>query len=208
MASFMFRGRNFLARPQLPPFLATTAVVFLFICSAAILYSGLQTMAETINILPFECLTPEVKARILRLPREALLLSLLMALVIVLQTILISQRLIGPASRLKRILGEMASGQYPQAVTLRNHDGLKEVATSMAFLGQALHRRREALLQRLDQLQGALVGCTTHVRSGVEPEAVQAQLEEVARQIGSLKELVAGGIGPDSMDQTLPESHV
>jgi methyl-accepting chemotaxis protein len=208
MASYFFRGRNFLARPQLPPFLATMAVPLLFIGGAVILYSGLHSMAEAIYILPFECLTPEVKARLLGLPREALLLTLLMALVVVLQTILISRRVIGPASRLKRILREMASGQYPQAVMLRNHDGLKEVAADMAFLGQSLQRRREDVLERLDQLQGALVGWTTHVRSGEEPEAVQAQLEELAKQIGRLREIVAEGAGPDSTGPTLPKSHV
>ena len=205
MATHFFERRNFLVRPRFQLLLATKAVVFLLLYSAAITYASLHSVAETIYILPFGCLTPEVKARLWRFPTEAILLSGLIALVVVLQAILISHQVAGPEFRLTRTLQEMAAGQYPRVVTLRKHDNLKELAASISFLGQALDQRRQACLEQLDQVQGALEACTTDVRSREHSEVVQAQLEGVRKQICALREFVAGSPGPGRGDQALSD---
>ena len=205
MATHFFDRRHFLVRPRYQLLLATKAVGFLFLYGAVVMYVSLRSVAEIIYILPFNCLTPEVKARLWGFPSEAILLTLLISLVVILQAILISHRVAGPEFRLTRTLHEMAAGQYPRVVTLRKHDNLKELAASISFLGQALDQRRQACLEQLDQVQGALEACTTDVRSREHSEVVQAQLEGVRKQICALREFVAGSPGPGRGDQALSD---
>jgi hypothetical protein len=176
MAIYFFGRRKFLIRPRFQLLFASKAVSILFLYSAAITYASLHSMAEAIYILPFACLTPEVKARLWRFPTEALLLSLLIALIVV-------------------------AGQNPHVVTLRKYDNLKELAASVSFLGQALDQRRQVCLEQLDQVDGALKACTMAIRSRVHPETVQDQLEGVKKQIDSLKQFVAEGAGPRGGEQ-------
>jgi HAMP domain-containing protein len=208
MAIYLFGQRKFLIRPRFQLLFASKAVSILFLYSAAITYASLRSMAEAIYILPFACLTPEVKTRLWRVPTEALLLSLLIALVVVLQAILITHRVAGPEFRLSRTIREMAAGQNPHVVTLRKHDNLKELAASISFLAQALDQRRQVCLEQLDQIDGARKACTMAIRNHVHPETIQAQLEGLRKQIDSLKEFVAEGTGPRRGEQGSPGSQL
>ena len=205
MATHLFERRHFLIRPRFQLLLASKAAGFLLLYSAATIYASLRSVAETIYILPLDCLTPEVKARLWGFPTEALLLSVLIALVVVLQAILISHRVAGPEFRLTRTLQGMVAGQYPHSVTLRKHDHLKELAAGIGLLGQSLDQRRQICIEQLDQAHGALEACSTELGSRVPPEVLQARLEELRKQIGGLKEFVAGSTGPRSGNQNLPD---
>ena len=204
MPSHFFERRNFLIRPRFQLLFASKAVGFLFLYAAAITYASVHSVADTIYILPISCLTSEVKSRLWKFPTEALLLSVLIALVVVLQAILISHRVAGPEFRLARTLREMANGQYPQAVTLRKHDNLKELAASIRILGQILEQRRGVCLDQLDQVNGRLETCAMDLRSHVHAEIVTEQLDGLRKQICALREFVAGNNGPKRGDQILP----
>ena len=205
MPSYFLRRRKYLVNPRFQLLLAAKAVVLVFLFSGVLIYSSAMTTAETIYILPFSCLTPEVKERVLALPREAIWLCLLIALVVALQAILVSHRIAGPSFRFNRIMREMAAGKYPQSVTLRKGDCLTDLAESLTFLGQELQGRRQALLGELAQLHAAVEECTMQPGGGVYPEAVRARLEGLARQICILKQLVQGEAGSGTMNQTLPD---
>jgi len=204
MGSRFFQRRNFVPNPRFQFLLAGKGLSYAFLFGAIIVYASLQTMAETINILPLSCLTPEVKARLWGLPTDALLLALLIALVVVLQIIQWSHRVAGPEFRLKRILREMAAGRYPESVRLRKHDCLRGLAENLTLLAQALRERRQTQTDQLTQLQGRVEECTNHVRDGVHPEVVMAQLEGLAKQISSLKQALVEENGPEGTNQTLP----
>ncbi len=204
MGSRFFQRRNFFINPRFQFLLAGKGLSYAFLFGAVIIYASLQTMAETIDILPLSCLTPEVKARLWALPTEALLLALLIALVVVLQIIQWSHRVAGPEFRLKRILREMAAGRYPQSVRVRKHDCLKGLAENLTLLAHALRERRQTQTDQLTQLQERVKECTNHVRDGVHSEVVMAQLEGVAKQISSLKQALVEEDGPERTDQTLP----
>ena len=199
-----FRRRNFVIDPRFQLLLAGKGVSYVFLFGTIIVYASLQSMAETINILPLSCLTPEVKARLWALPTEALLLALLIALVVVLQIIQWSHRVAGPEFRLKRILREMAAGRYPESVRLRKHDCLKGLAENLTLLARALRERRQAHADQLAQLQGKVAECATHVRNGARPDVVLAHLEGMATQICSLKQELAEGNEPGGADQNMP----
>jgi HAMP domain-containing protein len=205
MATRLFERRNFLIRPRFQLLLASKAVVFLLLYSAAITYISLYSVAESIYILPFNCLTPEVKARLWHFPTEALWVSLLIALVVVLWAIVTSRRVAGPEFRLTRTVRGMAAGQYPHAVTLRKHDHLKELAASVSFLGQELDQRRQVCLEQLVQVDAALDACTMDSRHNVPADVVQAQLEGLRKQICGLKEFVAQGTEPRREEQIPPD---
>ena len=199
-----FRRRNFVIDPRFQLLLAGKGVSYVFLFGTIIVYASLQSMAETINILPLSCLTPEVKARLWALPTDALLLALLIAMVVVLQMIQWSHRVAGPEFRLNRVLREMAAGRYPESVGLRKHDWLKGLAENLTLLACALRERRQAHADQLAQLQGKVEECTTHVRNGVRPELVIAQLEGMATQICSLKREIVEGNEPGGADQNMP----
>lgn len=201
-----FKRRKFLVQPRFQLALAGRALVFLFIYTAIIVYSNLNLMADTMNVLPFDCLTPEVKQRIWAFPTDVLLLSLLAALVVVLYVVLASHRVAGPECRLARTIREMAAGRYLQAGTLRKHDRLKGIADSVTFLGQALHEGRQALLEQLTQLGGKAEECSRYVRGGASADIVLARLNGLVSQIGSLKESIPRENGLAEMEQALPDS--
>jgi len=206
MASHFFRRRNFVPNPRFQFLLAGKGVSYVFLYGAVIVYTTLQSMAETMYILPLNCLTPEVKARIWAFPTEALLLSLLIALVVVLQIIQWSHRVAGPEFRLKRILREMAAGQYPQSVRLRKHDCLTGLAENLTLLAHALRERRQAHADQLAQLHGQVQECTARVRSGERPEVVLAQLEALAKRVCFLEQIVAGDNAPGGAGQAPADS--
>ncbi|MGD0267315.1 MAG: hypothetical protein ABSD47_20565 [Candidatus Methylomirabilota bacterium] len=201
-----FKRRTFLVQPRFQLALAGKALVFLFLYTAIIVYLNLKLMAETIYVLPFDCLTPEVRQRIWVFPTDALLVSLLTALVVVLHVVLASHRVAGPEFHLARTIREMAAGRYLQARTLRKHDRLKGIADSLTFLGQALHEGRQALLEQLTQLGGKAEECSRHVRGGASADIVLARLNGLVSQIGSLKESIPRENGLAEMEQTLPDS--
>ncbi|MFI5341411.1 MAG: hypothetical protein ACHQ7N_16430 [Candidatus Methylomirabilales bacterium] len=201
-----FRRRKFLVQPRFQLALAGNALVFLFLYTAILVYLNLKLMAETITDVPFDCLTPEVRQRIWGFPTDALLLSLLVALVVALRVVFASHRVAGPESRLVRVIREMAAGRYPQAGALRKHDGLKGIDDSLTFLGQALHEGRQALLEQLTQLAGKAEECSRHVRGGASADIVLTKLDGVVSQIGSLKESLPREHGSAEMEQTLPDS--
>jgi hypothetical protein len=197
MASHFFRRRNFVPNPRFQFLLAGKGVSYVFLYGVVIVYTTLQWMAETMYILPLNCLTPEVKARVWAFPTESLLLSLLIALIVVLQIIQWSHRVAGPEFRLKRILREMAAGQYPECVRLRKHDCLKGLAENLTLLAQALRQRRQAHADQLARLHGEVQECAACVRSGEGPEVVLAQLQVLAKRVGFLEQLVAGDNTPE-----------
>ena len=198
------RRRNFVIDPRFQLLLAGKGVSYVFLFGTIIVYASLQSMAETIDILPLSCLTPEVKARLWALPTDALLLALLIALVVVLQIIQWSHRVAGPEFRLKRILREMAAGRYPESVKLRKHDCLKGLAENLTLLAHALRDRGQAHADQLAQLHGKVEECATHVRNGVRPDLVIAHLEGLATQICSLKQELVEGNEPGGADQNMP----
>jgi len=201
-----FRRRKFLVQPRFQLALAGNALLLFFLYTAIIVYLNLKLMAETIYVLPFDCLTPEVRQRIWGFPTDALLLSLLVALVVALRVVLASDRVTGPESRLARIIREMAAGRYLQAGALRKHDCLKGIGDSVTFLGQALHEGRQGLLEQLTQLEGKAEECSRHVRGGASADIVLAKLDGLVSQIGSLKESIPRENGSAEMEQTLPDS--
>ena len=201
-----FRRRKFLVQPRFQLALAGNALVFLFFYTAILVYLNLWLMAETIYVLPFGCLTPEVRQRIWGFPAAALLLSLLVALVVALRVILASHRVAGPEFRLVRIIREMAAGRYPQAGALRKHDCLKGIDDSLTFLGQALHERRQALREQLTQLTGKAEECSRLVRGGASADIVLARLDGVVRQVGSVQESISRESGSAETEQALTDS--
>jgi hypothetical protein len=201
MASLFFRRRNFVPNPRFQFLLAGKGVSYAFLYGAVIVYTTLQSMSETMYILPLECITPEVKARMWAISTDAVLLSLLIALVVVLQIIQWSHRVAGPEFRLKRILREMAAGQYPQSVRVRKHDCLQGFAENLTLLTQALRERRQAHADQLAQLHGEVQECTARVRRGERPEVVLAQLEALAKRVSFLEQIVAGDKAPGAESQ-------
>jgi len=204
MAMHFFRRRTFVVQPRFQLALAAKLLLFLLVYAVIIVYSSLRSMAETMYILPLNCLTPEVKARIWAFPTEPLLLSLLVGLLVVLQFFLWSYRFAGPESRLRQIIREMASGQYPERVTLQRNDFLKGLAESLVSLAHVLREHRQADADQVAQLQGKVEECTNHVRDGASPDVVMAHLEGLARQISRLKQDLAQSNGPGDAGQTNP----
>jgi hypothetical protein len=153
----------------------------------------------------FQLFDARGQGKALAFSHRGLLLSLLIALVVVLQAIIISHRAAGPEFRLTRTVRAMAAGQYPHAVTLRKHDHLKELAASVSFLGQELDQRRQVCLEQLVQVDAALDACTMDSRHNVPADVVQAQLEGLRKQICGLKEFVAQGTEPRREEQIPPD---
>jgi methyl-accepting chemotaxis protein len=195
---YFFSRRKFLIQPRFQLALAAKAILFLVLYSAAL----------ALLILYPNGLTPEVKRQILPLPAYIWPLMLALGLIVVVHVILLSHRVAGPSFRLVRSIRQMTAGHYHQAMTLRKHDSLKEVAESLALLGDTLHRRRQTLLEELDKLRTRLEPYTDDLQSGKAPPALQHDLEWMAEQIRVLKRLAEGADVPGVTEPAVSDAGV
>lgn len=177
MKYFLTR-RNVLIQPRFQLALTAKAILFLVLYSTALV----------LLILFPSGLTPEAKRQVLSLPSYTWALILALGVVGAVHVILLSHRVAGPSFRLVRAIRQMATGEYQQPLTLRKHDALKEVAESLAFLGQTLHHRRQALLDELGKLRTRLA----ELRDGKTASALQQDLESLLEQITVLQRLAEG----------------
>jgi len=191
MGGFGFRRRKFLIAPRFQLGLSAKTSLFLVVYGTGILYLGLKPITDMIGTLPFSCLIPAVQNRLLTVPREAVLLGLVMVLFVSLQVIRLSHRVAGPAFRLNREIRQMATGNYPRSITLRKYDHLKELAEALTILSRGLEDRRQALLGELGAVQGVVTECASRPGHGAPSAVIQGDLERIRQHIQTLKGIVA-----------------
>jgi HAMP domain-containing protein len=201
MGGLGFRRRKYLISPRFQLGLSAKVSLSLVVYGTVILYLGLKPITDMIGTLPFGCLIPEVQNRLLTVPREAVLLGLVMVLFVSLLVIRLSHRVAGPVFRLNREIRQMAAGMYPRSITLRKYDHLKELAEALTILSRRLEECRQALLGELGVVQGVVTECASRVGNGAHSAVIQADLEHILQHIQTLKEIAAEKRGEEGERQ-------
>lgn len=104
---------------------------------------------------------------------------LIVAILVGLQAIFTSHRMVGPLYRIERVLRAMAAGESPQRIELRRGDWCHELAEAVADLGEQLEQRRTRFLLLLQKTHETVEGA----QDESTPEAVRRRLQEALHEL-------------------------
>jgi hypothetical protein len=80
---------------------------------------------------------------------------LVVGILVAIQSVFVTHRVVGPAYHLRRVLEGFSAGKYEMRAHLRRWDRLKELEATVNSLGEALLRRKQAEQECASRLQGA-----------------------------------------------------
>lgn len=106
------------------------------------------------------------------------------AVLVAVQSIFITHRIVGPAFHIGRVLQRFAAGDFSVRARLRRWDRLKELEAVTNTLGDALLARTEARTTREARLRGTLESLCRRAEEHGVPPAVQAALRDMERAVG------------------------
>ncbi len=176
-----FRRRNFLLRPGYQ--LQVAAAILLFILAYSLLLGFLifyplhQAFMGTADSEEQLWIAREVIDLHKRFWPSVLVVGILVAI----QSIFMTHRVVGPAYHVQRVLEEFATGNFALRVHLRRGDRLKEVEAAVNTLGEAMLRRAQAQQLRAERLRAAAAEFRSGMGGAVLPESVQRTVAEMER---------------------------
>lgn len=106
---------------------------------------------------------------------------LVVGVIVACQSFFVTQRVVGPAFRLQRVLAEFAAGKYENRMQLRRGDRLKELETAVNVLGESLCQRAAIQRAREIRLHGAVAALREAATGFPLPPALQEALGEIDR---------------------------
>ncbi|MFB3818118.1 MAG: hypothetical protein ACE147_10680 [Candidatus Methylomirabilales bacterium] len=105
------------------------------------------------------------------------------AVLVAVQSIFVTHRIVGPAFHVGRVLQAFAAGDFSVRARLRRWDQLKELEAVTNTLGEALLARTEARSRREARLRASLQRLRRQAEEHGVPAAVQAALQEMERAV-------------------------
>ena len=112
---------------------------------------------------------------------------LVVGILVAVQSIFATHRIVGPAYHLRRILEGFTAGRYDMRAHLRRWDRLKELEAAVNTLGEALLRRKQAEQECVSRLQGA----AAILKGGVSGSTPAPEVHEAVAEIGRVAAALA-----------------
>jgi HAMP domain-containing protein len=177
-----FRRRKILIRPGYQ--LQVAATVLLFIIGYSLL----------LGILIFYPLQQEFAAsatqeqqfwiahQVLELHKRFWPSVMVVGILVAIQSIFVTHRVVGPAYHLQRILGNLTAGRYEARVHLRRRDRLRELETAVNALGENLLKREQVAREQGVRLQAAV----RDLRTALPAVALPGPVEQALNQLDGL----------------------
>jgi len=109
---------------------------------------------------------------------------LLVAVLVAVQSVFVTHRIVGPAYHVQRVLEGLAAGDLGRRVHLRRWDRLKELEGAVNVLAEGLEQGTQARAAQAERLRAALPGLRHKVEGGSVSPAARQALEEVERIVG------------------------
>jgi HAMP domain-containing protein len=111
---------------------------------------------------------------------------LVVGVLVAIQSIFVTHRVVGPAYHLRRIIEGFTAGRFDMRAHLRRWDRLKELEAAVNTLGEALLRRKNVEQECLARLQGAAAVLKGGLSGSTPAPQVQEAVEEIGRVAGDL----------------------
>lgn len=105
---------------------------------------------------------------------------LVVAVLVAVQSVYVTHRIVGPAYHIRRVLTALADGQLAQRVRLRRWDRLKEVERAANGLAEALEREAKGRSARRSEARSALAEARAAESEG-SPAALRGALDRLER---------------------------
>lgn len=171
-----FRRRKVLIRPGYQIQVAATILVFIIgysILLGILIFYPLQQEFAAANSQDQQFM---IARQMLDLHRRFWPSVLVVGIIVAVQSIFITHRLVGPAYHIQRILEGLTAGRYEMRVHLRRGDRLRELETAMNALGEDLLRREQASGEHRASLRAAVKDLRAALPAVVLPASVEQAL--------------------------------
>jgi hypothetical protein len=177
-----FRRRRFLIRPGYQ--LQVAATVLLFIIGYSLL----------LGILIFYPLQREFAAsatqeqqfwiahQVLDLHKRFWPSVMVVGVLVAIQAIFVTHRVVGPAYHVQRVLEGLTAGRYEMRVRLRRGDRLRELEAAVNALGEDLLKRAQVNKEQAERLQAAV----RELRAALPAVVLPAPAEQALIQLDGL----------------------
>jgi len=119
-------------------------------------------------------------------------------LVMAVHAILLTHRIAGPIFRVKAALGEIAQRRFPESVTFRDRDFLKDVAEELTATSQALREDQERMRRMNAETKAAAQRLVELARTGIEREHLVVVATDVLAATERLERHLAVDADPDA----------
>jgi methyl-accepting chemotaxis protein len=104
---------------------------------------------------------------------------LVVGVLVAIQSLFVTHRIVGPAYHLRRVMRELGEGKFGARAHLRRFDRLKDVEAALNALGESLQRREQTRAAELHKAVNTIKG-------GMEGLAVPAELRSAVEDIERL----------------------
>lgn len=187
-----FRRRRILIRPGYQFQVASTILLFIvgysLLLGVLIFYPLQQEFAASVS--------PEQQFRVahqvLDLHRRFWPSVMVVGILVAIQSIFVTHRVVGPAYHVQRVLEGLTAGRYEMRVHLRRGDRLQELETATNALGEALLQREEASSAQMARLRAAIEDLRAALRAVILPARVVQALNQLEGLLVDLDRPEAG----------------
>jgi HAMP domain-containing protein len=183
-----FRRRKILLRPGYQLRVAATILFFILVYSFLLGFLTFYPMQQEFaaSVSPEHQLS--IARQILALHKRLWPSVLVVGVLVAIQSIFVTQRVVGPAYRIERILQDFSAGRYEIRVQLRRGDRLTELGTAVNALGEALLRKEKVERDRSALLRAAVAALQAEASGLTPPPKLQEALGEIGRIVADLPE--------------------
>ena len=176
-----FRRRRFLLRPEYQVRVAATILVFIVAYSLLLGFLIFYPLHQEFAAAASPDGQVWIARQVLELHKRFWPSVLVVGILVAVQSIFVTHRLVGPAYRIHRVIDEFAAAKYDMRARLRRGDRLKELEIAVNSLGDALLKRQTSRRESGLRLQAAVVALQADVSGLTLPPTVQETLGEIGR---------------------------
>lgn len=187
-----FRRRRILIRPGYQFQVAATILLFIvgysLLLGILIFYPLQQEFAASVSLEQ----QFRVAHQVLDLHRRFWPSVMVVGILVAIQSIFVTHRVVGPAYHVQRVLEGLTAGRYEVRVHLRRGDRLQELETATNALGEALLQREEASSAQMARLRAAIEDLRAALRAVILPARVVQALNQLEGLLVELDRPEAG----------------
>ena len=107
---------------------------------------------------------------------------LVIAILVAIQSLFVTHRVVGPAYHLCRVMQGLGEGRFDVRAHLRRFDRLKDLEAALNALGESLQRREQAVAEREVRLRAEVAVLTSEL-SGAEASPAARQAARVLERL-------------------------
>jgi hypothetical protein len=183
-----YRRRKILLRPGYQLRVAATILVFIVGYSLLLGFLIFYPLQQEFAIAANPDTQFWIARQVLELHKRFWPSVLVVGILVAVQSVFVTHRIVGPAYHIQRIMEGFTGGKYDMRAHLRRGDRLKELETAVNTLGDALHQRETARHERVAHLREAAAALQSEASGVTLPPRVQEKLGELGRIVANLSE--------------------